>query len=89
MILSVLLFGLTPTAFIQKLEEEDLKLERPNIIFFLSDDQRWDRMGCVGHPILKTPTMDRLAANGTRFSNMLFAAKLSDKLIFPIITSDA
>ena len=44
--------------------------DRPDILFFLSDDHRWDRMGCAGHPFLKTPTMDRLAAEGVRFSNM-------------------
>jgi hypothetical protein len=45
--------------------------DRPNIIFFLSDDHRWDCMGCAGHPFLKTPTIDRLAAQGVRFSNMI------------------
>jgi hypothetical protein len=45
--------------------------DRPNIIFFLSDDHRWDRIGCAGHPFLKTPPMDRLAAQGVRFSNMI------------------
>ncbi|MEE8452526.1 MAG: sulfatase [Thermoguttaceae bacterium] len=43
--------------------------ERPNVIFFLSDDQRNDFLGCAGHPILKTPTIDRLAAAGVRFEN--------------------
>lgn len=43
--------------------------ERPNIIFFLSDDQRADFLGCAGHPILKTPNIDKLAAQGTRFEN--------------------
>ena len=38
--------------------------DRPNIIFFLSDDHRWDRMACAGHPFLKTPPMDRLAQRG-------------------------
>ncbi|MDB4614343.1 sulfatase [bacterium] len=42
---------------------------RPNIIFFLADDQRNDTLGCAGHPIVKTPNIDRLAANGTRFTN--------------------
>ena len=41
----------------------------PNIIFFLSDDQRWDQLGCAGHPILKTPNIDRLARHGVRFRN--------------------
>ncbi len=43
--------------------------KRPNIIFFLSDDQRNDFLGCAGHPILKTPTIDRLAKQGVRFEN--------------------
>ena len=50
--------------------------KRPNIIFFLSDDHRWDRLGCAGHPFLKTPTMDRLAANGARFSNMFVTTSI-------------
>jgi arylsulfatase A-like enzyme len=30
----------------------------PNIIFILSDDHRWDHMGCVGHPFIKTPAFE-------------------------------
>ena len=40
---------------------------RPNILFFFADDQRHDTLGCAGHPIVETPTIDRLAANGVRF----------------------
>lgn len=40
-----------------------------NILFFLSDDHRADFLGCAGHPILKTPNIDKLAALGTRFEN--------------------
>jgi len=42
---------------------------RPNIIFFLSDDQRADFLGCAGHPIVKTPNIDGLASRGVRFEN--------------------
>ncbi len=42
---------------------------RTNVLFFLSDDQRNDLLGCAGHPLLKTPNLDRLAADGTRFEN--------------------
>ena len=42
---------------------------RPNILFFFADDQRHDTLGCAGHPIVETPTIDRLAANGVRFKN--------------------
>ena len=41
--------------------------ERPNIIYILGDDHRADYLGVAGHPILKTPELDRLAAEGTYF----------------------
>ena len=50
--------------------------ERPNVIFILTDDQRWDQMGCAGHPHLETPNMDRLAAGGTRFTNAFVTTSL-------------
>ncbi|MCB9877242.1 MAG: sulfatase [Planctomycetes bacterium] len=40
---------------------------RPNLLLVVTDDQRFDQMGCAGHPVLETPTMDRLAAQGVRF----------------------
>ena len=43
--------------------------ERPNIIFFLTDDQRHDFLGCTGHPVVKTPVIDQLAADGVLFEN--------------------
>jgi len=45
------------------------KDKRPNIIFILTDDQRWDALGIMGNPIIKTPNMDKLAANGILFLN--------------------
>lgn len=42
---------------------------KPNILFFLTDDHRFDVLGCAGHPIVKTPTMDGLARDGVRFRN--------------------
>jgi len=44
-------------------------MKGPNVIFFMTDDQRWDSMSCAGNPYLKTPNMDRLAAEGAYFSN--------------------
>ena len=43
--------------------------ERPNILFFLIDDQRNDQMACAGHPFVQTPTVDKLAREGVRFTN--------------------
>ena len=41
--------------------------DRPNIIYILGDDHRADYLGVAGHPVLKTPELDRLAAEGTYF----------------------
>jgi arylsulfatase A-like enzyme len=43
--------------------------QRPNIIFILTDDQRWDALGFAGNTIIKTPEMDDLARSGTYFKN--------------------
>lgn len=40
-----------------------------NVLVFLTDDQRFDQMSCAGHPVLRTPHIDGLAARGVRFTN--------------------
>ncbi len=40
---------------------------RPNILVFCTDEQRGDHLGCMGHPVLRTPNIDRIAAEGTLF----------------------
>jgi len=42
---------------------------RPNIIFLLTDDQRWDALGCTGNSIIRTPHIDRLSREGVTFQN--------------------
>ena len=49
---------------------------RPNIVFMFTDDQRWDSMGCAGHPFLKTPNMDRIAREGAMFTNSFVTTPL-------------
>ncbi len=44
-------------------------MARPNIIFYFSDQQRWDTMGCYGQALNVTPNLDRLAAEGTLYEN--------------------
>ncbi|MBU8543744.1 MULTISPECIES: sulfatase-like hydrolase/transferase [Roseomonadaceae] len=39
-----------------------------NVLFIMCDQLRWDHMACAGHPFLKTPNLDALAARGVRFS---------------------
>ena len=45
------------------------KIERPNMIFFLSDDQDVYDLGCYGNEKVKTPAVDRLAKEGMLFEN--------------------
>ena len=40
-----------------------------NLLFILSDQHNPQVMGCAGHPVVKTPNIDRLAREGTRFAN--------------------
>ena len=42
---------------------------RPNILFMLTDDQRFDDMGCMGNKIIQTPNLDKLAGDGVIFNN--------------------
>ena len=44
---------------------------KPNIIFILTDDQRFDAIGYVGNPLAHTPEMDKLATEGTFFENAM------------------
>lgn len=50
--------------------------KRPNILFMLTDDQRWDALGIAGNPHLKTPHMDRLGKEGVYFKNTFCTTSL-------------
>ncbi len=42
---------------------------KKNIIFYFSDQQRWDTCGCYGQPLDITPNLDKLASEGVKFEN--------------------
>ena len=42
--------------------------EQPNVIYIKTDDQRFDSLSMTGHPVIKTPNIDRLAKNGALFT---------------------
>ena len=50
--------------------------DRPHILLILTDQQRADCIGVAGHPVLRTPHMDRLAAEGVRFTNAFTTSPL-------------
>ncbi|TFG07672.1 MAG: DUF4976 domain-containing protein [Promethearchaeota archaeon] len=43
--------------------------EKYNVLFIMTDQHRADHMSCSGNKVLKTPNLDRLASEGTRFTN--------------------
>ena len=49
---------------------------RPNIVFILIDDLRWDELGIAGHPFIKTPHIDRIGKEGARFRNAFMTTPL-------------
>jgi len=49
---------------------------KPNIILLLTDDQRWDALGCAGNPIVQTPQIDELAREGVRFTNAFVTSSI-------------
>ena len=46
----------------------------PNIIIILADDLGYGDLGCYGHPSIRTPNLDRMAAEGMRFTDFYVAA---------------
>jgi arylsulfatase A-like enzyme len=48
--------------------------KQPNFVLFITDQQRVDYLGCYGHPILKTPNIDRIAKDGTAFDKFYVAS---------------
>ena len=67
---SVLLGGLTHT----RASQRRLPSARPNVIFILADDLGWGDLSCYGRPDYRTPNLDRLASQGTRFTDAYSAS---------------
>ena len=55
-------------------ERRALGGDRPNILFILADDLGWADLSCYGRPDYETPSLDRLAKQGVRFTNAYSAA---------------
>ena len=51
-------------------------VEQPNIIYIISDDQGWGDVGYYGHPTLKTPELDKMAAASLRCDRFYASASV-------------
>lgn len=50
--------------------------QKPNIVFVMTDDQRWDTLGCYGRTDVITPHIDKLAEHGVAFDNAYYAVAI-------------
>ncbi|MEC7863158.1 MAG: sulfatase-like hydrolase/transferase, partial [Verrucomicrobiota bacterium] len=64
-LLSVILFSLV--------FYPSLKAELPNFIIIFTDDQGYEDIGCFGSPKIKTPHLDKMAAEGRKFTSFYSA----------------
>jgi arylsulfatase A-like enzyme len=60
--------------------------KRPNFLFFLIDDMGWKDLGCFGSPFYETPNIDKLAAQGMRFTSAYAACPVCSPTRASIMT---
>ncbi|TWT77472.1 Arylsulfatase [Posidoniimonas polymericola] len=60
--------------------------QRPNIVLILSDDQAWGDYGFMGHEVIQTPNLDRLAASGITYPRGYVAAPVCRPSLASIVT---
>lgn len=60
--------------------------EKPNVILFIADDVSWNDYGCYGNQFARTPSIDRLASDGLRFTNAFLTASSCSPSRASIIT---
>ncbi len=61
--------SLSLIASISGVAAQQVSADKMNIILIVSDDHGKDAVGCYGNPVVKTPNIDKLAAEGVRFTN--------------------
>jgi arylsulfatase A-like enzyme len=62
--------------------------QRPNVLFILSDDQGAWAMGCAGNADVRTPALDRLAADGVRFTDFFCTSPVCSPARASLLTGD-
>ena len=82
--LLVLLLSLSPTFLGSILAEE----EPPNVVLIFADDLGYGDLGCYGATKLKTPNIDRLAAEGRRFTDAHSASAVRTPSRFGLLTGE-
>jgi arylsulfatase A-like enzyme len=61
-------------------------MDRPNILYVFSDQQRYGTMGCTGNPVIETPHLDRLAREGVSYDRAFSACPICSPYRAQILT---
>lgn len=69
-----LLLSLIISSFV--ISHSSFAATKPNVVFLLVDDLRWNALGCMGDKIVKSPNIDKLAARGVLFENMFVTTSI-------------
>src|SRR5688572_25348417 len=68
--LALVLFTLLAFSF------EQAAAAPPNVVIIFADDLGYGDLGCYGSPVISTPNLDRMAAEGLRFTDFYSAAEV-------------
>lgn len=60
--------------------------KKPNVLFIMTDQQRYDMLSCAGNRFVSTPSLDKLATNGVRFERNYCANPVSMPSRFALVT---
>ncbi len=78
--------GIASMAALSGISGQASALRRPNIVLFLIDDLGWGDLGCYGNTFHETPNIDRLCADGLKFTNAYAAAPVCSPSRAAILT---
>ncbi|HBY85931.1 MAG TPA: acetylglucosamine-6-sulfatase [Colwellia sp.] len=59
-----------------QLQDNAASNKKPNIVFILADDHRWDYLSVMGHPFIETPNIDSIANEGVLFEKAFVTSSL-------------
>ena len=68
--------GVAGVTMSSRLNAQPASSPRPNVVLIFTDDQGYQDVGCYGSPDIRTPHIDRLAADGVRFTDFYVAASV-------------
>lgn len=66
--------------------KESIELKQPNIILIYCDDLGYGDLGITGHPMIRTPNIDKMAMEGVRFTNYYSASPASTASRYSLLT---